>query len=85
MRAAARLLHADGYALVHGSHVTAPGLTSDLDLLFTGNRPLPARELRSLIDEVKLLHADHGLVLDEEIAFENKVFATHEDVESRPP
>lgn len=79
--AAARLLPTDGYALAYGSHATAPGPTSDLDLLFTGTRPLHAQELGSLIDAVKRLHVDHGLVLDEEVAFENKVFATHDDIE----
>lgn len=79
--AAARLLPSDGYALAYGSHATAPGPTSDLDLLFTGTRPLHARQLGSLIDAVKQLHTDHGLALDEEVAFENKVFATHDDIE----
>lgn len=81
--AAAAALHPvrDGYALAYGSHAGRPGPASDLDLLFTGARPLPRRNLARLIDGVRRLHADHGLSLDEEVGFAAKLYATAQDVD----
>ncbi|MFB8077425.1 hypothetical protein [Streptomyces sp. NPDC056013] len=75
---AAAALHpaADGYALAYGSHATRPRPTSDLDLLYTGTAHLPAQRLARLIDGVKQLHGDHGLILDEEVSFTSKLYAT---------
>ncbi|MFF1511926.1 hypothetical protein [Streptomyces sp. NPDC058326] len=80
---AAAALHpvADGYALAYGSHATRPRPASDLDLLYTGNAPLPADQLARLIDGVKQLHGDHGLELDEEVAFTSKLYATAREIE----
>ncbi|MFD3570473.1 hypothetical protein [Streptomyces sp. NPDC058667] len=80
---AAAALHpvADGYALVYGSHATRPRPASDLDLLYTGNAPLPAARLARLIDGVKQLHTDHGLTLDEEVTFTSKLYGTTREIE----
>ncbi|MEU7279040.1 hypothetical protein AB0A69_09715 [Streptomyces sp. NPDC045431] len=72
----------DGYALAYGSHATHPGPTSDLDLLYTGNQPLAHDRLAQLIDDVKHLHAEHGLTLDEEVSYTTKLYATAQEIES---
>lgn len=81
--AAAAALHRgrEGYALAYGSHATRPGPASDLDLLFTGPRPLPGPALARLIDGVKRLHAVHGLTLDEEVGYASKLHATVREIE----
>lgn len=70
-----------GYALAYGSHATAPRPTSDLDLLFTGSRPLPEEHLQTLIDGVKELHATHHLQVDEEVGYATKLYATHHQIQ----
>ncbi|MFJ3904205.1 hypothetical protein [Streptomyces sp. NPDC090025] len=81
--AAAAALHPvrDGYALAYGSHAERPGPASDLDLLYTGARPLADRALGRLIEGVKRLHTDHGLSLDEEVGFASKLYATEREVD----
>ncbi|MFJ2060355.1 hypothetical protein ACIOMM_31070 [Streptomyces sp. NPDC087908] len=81
---AAAALHParDGYALAYGSHATRPRLASDLDLLYTGTAPLPPARLARLIDGVKRLHADHGLDIEEEVAFTSKLYATTREIEN---
>ncbi|MET9428510.1 hypothetical protein [Streptomyces sp. NPDC003036] len=81
---AAAALHptSAGYALVYGSHAIHPRPTSDLDLLYTGNRPLAPDRLAQLIYDVKHLHAEHDLTLDEEVSYTTKLYATSAEIES---
>lgn len=72
----------DGYALAYGSHATRPGPASDLDLLYTGNQALSDNRLARLIDDVKRLHNEHGLDLDEEVSYTTKLYATAREIES---
>ncbi|MEV6328392.1 hypothetical protein [Streptomyces sp. NPDC051909] len=82
--AAAAALHPgpDGYALAYGSHATRPRPESDLDLLYTGSRPLPHSALMGLIHDVKRLHAEHGLTVDEEVGFASKLYATSAEIDA---
>lgn len=81
-RAAVRpVLGAHGYALVYGSHACGrAGPSSDLDLLVVTPDPLRTEHLRRLGDQVRQLHHDHGLDLDEEVRYEVKLHATWAEV-----
>lgn len=80
-KAAALHPTADGYALAYGSHATGPGPTSDLDLLYTGSRPLRGDRLSRLTDSVMQLHNAHGLTIDEEVGYATKLYATTHEIE----
>lgn len=70
-----------GYAVAYGSHACGTaGPGSDLDLLVVTPRPLAGARLLALADRVRQLHADHELVLDEEVTYELKVHAAWSDV-----
>lgn len=71
------LPHPAGYALAYGSHAHGTaGPHSDLDLLFTGPRPLTGAALDELVAAVIALHHRHGLDLDEEVPYRVKLHLT---------
>jgi len=82
LEAAALLPDTGGYALAYGSHATGTHRpASDLDLLYTGPRPLPAPRAARLTSDVVALHRRHGLLLDEEVPYAVKLYASNDQVD----
>lgn len=70
-----------GYGIAYGSHAAGTASeSSDLDLLFVTTTQLSEGIAADLIDAVLALHDRHGLALDQEVAYENKVHATCADM-----
>jgi hypothetical protein len=70
-----------GYGVAYGSHGNGTaGPSSDLDLLFVGRDQLPSRNLDKLVRDVKNLHRQYGLGLDEEVPYPTKLHATFAQV-----
>src|SRR5438477_10636811 len=68
------------FAVAYGSHARSTAANSDLDLLFVGDSPLSDEQLAWLTAEVRFLHHRHGLRLDEEVAYEAKLYATRDEL-----
>ncbi|MGC4854402.1 nucleotidyltransferase domain-containing protein [Micromonospora sp. DT4] len=82
---ASRVLHklvgTAGYGLVYGSHARGTASPqSDLDLLLITDEVPDRMDTAALVSEVRSLHARHGLDLDEEVAYEVKLFARTDEV-----
>ncbi|NYI05341.1 nucleotidyltransferase domain-containing protein [Allostreptomyces psammosilenae] len=70
-----------GYAIAYGSHATGhANSTSDLDLLLVHPATQPVN-LPGLTRAVIALHHRHGLGLDTEVRYENKLAASDHDVD----
>ena len=67
------------FAVAYGSHARVTPTDSDLDLLFVGDSPLSDEQMAWLTAEVRFLHHRHGLRLDEEVAYEAKLYATRDE------
>ncbi|MFJ4030180.1 hypothetical protein ACIPWF_22845 [Paenarthrobacter sp. NPDC089989] len=78
----AKYVGSGGYSLVYGSHAASKAdANSDLDLLFVCPSEFGG-EWDSLVNDVKQLHSDFGLVVDEEVSYENKLIASFYEVEA---
>ena len=70
-----------GYGIAYGSHAAGTASdSSDLDLLFVTTTELSEGIAADLIDAVLALHDRHGLALDQEVEYDNKVHATCADM-----
>jgi predicted nucleotidyltransferase len=82
VRLRARHVGDAGYGIAYGSHADGRRTpSSDLDLLLVSEQPLPPTPLDALIEDVVRLHRQHGLDLDEEVAYSSKLHATTAQVE----
>ncbi|WP_328331262.1 hypothetical protein OHA70_10955 [Kribbella sp. NBC_00382] len=73
---------ADGFGLVYGSSVTRDARTapSDLDFVLVTAEPLTDQLRATLATGIRQAHSGHGLPIDQEVPYENKLTATYEDV-----
>lgn len=76
-----RFLRRSGYGLVYGSHARGTAHAhSDLDILLVTDEAPGQDTIAMLVRDVKKLHSQYGLALDEEVSYEVKLVAEYQEV-----